>query len=113
MLVVRTIDSFCNKARIKSQTEYRTNTSVLNTISTTPIYKNRFQAFFIKCYVFALNVFSTDIYAAFYYDFAHKSTFGKHGFAGKKDYDDLCYYKSEITKITIITKIYLLIKCRL
>ena len=38
----------CNETRINSQTEYRLNTSVLNTIFTTTNYKNRFEVFFLK-----------------------------------------------------------------
>ena len=38
----------CNETRINSQTEYRLNTSVLNTIFTTANYKNRFEVFFLK-----------------------------------------------------------------
>ena len=54
--------SACDKTRINSQTEYRVNTPVLNTIFTAAIYKNKFQIFFFKCHVFVTKGFSADIY---------------------------------------------------
>ena len=52
----------CNKTRINSQTEYRLNASVLNTIFTITIYKNKYQVFFFKYYVFVTKGFSANSY---------------------------------------------------
>ena len=56
----------CDKTRVNSQTEYRINTPLLNTIFTTTIYKNKFQLFFFKCHVFVTKGFSTNIYTTYY-----------------------------------------------
>ena len=45
------------------QTEYRLNSSVLSTIFSTAIYKNKCQIFFFKCHVLVTKGFSNDIYA--------------------------------------------------